>query len=90
MASKYHSITLCGGKSMMLSPTEKLSIPMEDACGILNDAVLRSSKDMIEFMYEDVKLTIYANGSIMFYHFTDFDTACAYADEIIGMLTGNA
>ncbi len=90
MASKYHSITLCGGKSMMLSPTEKLSIPMEDACGILNDAVLRSSKDMIEFMYKDVKLTIYANGSIMFYHFTDFDTACAYADEIIGMLTGNA
>jgi hypothetical protein len=90
MASKYHSITLCGGKSMMLSPTEKLSIPMEDAGGILNDAVLRSSKDMIEFMYEDVKLTIYANGSIMFYHFTDFDTACAYADEIIGMLTRNA
>ncbi len=90
MASKYHSITLCGGKSMMLSPTEKLSIPMEDACGILKDAVLRSSKDMIEFMYEDVKLTIYANGSIMFYHFTDFDTACAYADEIIGVLTGNA
>ena len=90
MASKYHSITLCGGKSMMLNPAEKTSIPMEDACGILNDAVLRSSKDMIEFMYEGVKLTIYANGSIMFYHFTDFDTACAYADEIIGILTGNA
>ncbi len=90
MASKYHSITLCGGKSMMLSPTEKLSIPMEDACGILKESVLRSSKDMIEFMYKDIKLTIYPNGSIMFYHFTDFDTACAYADEIIGMLTGNA
>ena len=71
---------------MMLNPSERLSIPMEDACEILKD-VLRSSKDMIEFMYNDVKITIYPNGSIMFYHFTDFDTACQYADEIIGLLT---
>ncbi len=72
---------------MMLNPSSKISIPMEDACEILKESVLRSSKDMIEFMYRDVKLTIYPNGSIMFYHFTDFDAACTYADEIFGLLT---
>ncbi len=88
MTGKYHTIMLCGGQSMMLNPSVRPVIPMADACGILKDSVLRSSKDMIEFMYKDVKLTIYPNGSIMFYHFTDFDAACTYADEIIGMLTG--
>ena len=72
---------------MMLNPPSKLSLPLEHACEILKDTVLRSSKDMIEFVYRDIKITIYPNGSIMFYHFTDFDAACTYADEIIGLIT---
>ena len=88
MANKYHTIMLCGGQSMMLNPSVRPTISMDDACRILKDSVLRYSKDMIEFMYRDVKITVYPNGSIMFYHFTDFNTACVYADEIIDRLTG--
>ena len=79
---------LCGGQSMMLTPSVKPVFAMDDAQKILGDSVLRASEDMIEFMYRDVKITVYPNGSIMFYHFTDFDTACVYADEIINKLTG--
>ena len=88
MANKYHTIMLCGGQSMMLNPSVRPTIQMDHACEILKDSVLRSSKDMIEFVYRDVKLTVYPNGSIMFYHFTDFDAACVIADEIIDKLTG--
>ena len=72
---------------MMLNPSPKPSISIDHAREILKDTALRSSKDMIEFVYKDIKLTIYPNGSIMFYHFTDFDAACTYADEIIGLIT---
>lgn len=73
---------------MMLNPSPKPSFSMDDACEILKDTAERTSKDMIEFMYKDIKLTLYPNGSIMFYHFTDFDAACGYANDVISRLTG--
>lgn len=78
---------LCGGQSMMLAPSEKPSIDMGYATEILKDSVLRSSEDMIEFMYNDVKLTLYPNGSIMFYYFTDLEVASAYATEVTSLVT---
>ena len=87
MANKYHTIMLCGGQSMMLNPSVRPTISMDDACEILKDSVLRSSKDMIEFMYDDVKLTLYTNGSLMFYHFIDLEKATEYADEVLAKIT---
>ena len=73
---------------MMLSPSEIYKMDLEAVAKGLDCEILRSNKDMVEFMYKGIKLTLYPNGSIMFYHFTDFDTACVYADEIIDKLTG--
>ena len=73
---------------MMLTPSEKPSFEMSSAAIALGDSVIRASDDMIEFMFHDVKLTLYQNGSIMFYHFTDFDIACSYADDVIGLISG--
>ena len=69
---------------MMLSPSERLDIDLMTVSASFVD-VLRVSKDMMEFMFRDVKITLYPNGSVMFYHFTDLDVARSYADEVIGM-----
>ena len=82
----YHITMLCGGKSMMLAPSERRSFDLKAAAGLLGESVLRSSDDMLEFMYRDVKITIYPNGSVMFYHFTDADAAKCYAKELSEMI----
>ena len=69
---------------MMLSPSDRLDIDLMAVSASFDD-VLRVSKDMMEFMFRDVKITLYPNGSVMFYHFTDLDVARSYADEVIGM-----
>ena len=80
---KYYITMLCGGQSMMLSPSERSKFDTLEVSRILGDRVLRASKDMVEFMYKDVKLTLYPNSSIMFYHFTDLEIAYTYADEVL-------
>lgn len=85
---RYHITMLCGGKSMMLTPSDPPVFGMDHARGVMGDSVLRSSEDMLEFLFHDVKITIYTNGSLMFYHFTDAETSYAYADEIIAKITG--
>lgn len=69
---------------MMLSPSERLDIDLMAVSASFDD-VLRVSKDMMEFMFRDVKITLYPNGSVMFYHFTDLEAGRSYADEVIGM-----
>ena len=86
-AVRYFTTMLCGGKSMMLTPSVKPVFAMDDAQKVLGDSVLRASEDMIEFMYNDVKLTLYTNGSLMFYHFIDLEKATEYADEIRARIT---
>ena len=85
---RYHITMLCGGQSMMLSPSERSKFDTLKVSEIIGDRVLRATKDMVEFMYNDVKLTLYPNSSIMFYHFTDLDVAHTYADEVLEMAKG--
>ena len=80
---KYHVAMLCGGESMMLSPSDGTKIDMTSMAKEFGDSVLRANKDMIEFMFKGIKLTLYPNGRIMFYHFTDLESAKCYADEIM-------
>ena len=74
---------------MMLSPSEIYKMDLEAVAKGLDCEILRSNKDMVEFMYKGIKLTLYPNGSIMFYHFTDLDDAYSYADEILTKINGN-
>ena len=70
---------------MMLSPSERPEFDLLEVSKELGE-VLQATKDMVEFMYKDVKLTLYPNASIMFYHFTDSEVAHSYADEIMAMI----
>lgn len=67
---------------MMLSPSERYDIDLISVSGSFDD-VQRVSKDMMEFMYRGIKITLYPNGSVMFYHFTDLEKGRLYADEVI-------
>ena len=68
---------------MMLSPSERQDIDLMSVSGSFDD-VMRVSKDMMEFMHRGIKVTLYPNGSVMFYHFTDLEKGRMYADEVIG------
>ena len=72
---------------MMLSPSEKIEFDILGVSKEFED-VLQATKDMVEFMYNDVKLTLYPNSSIMFYHFTDSKVAFTYADEVLELANG--
>ena len=78
---------LCGGKSMMLAPLTPYDIDLLHSADVLGHCVLRSSEEMLEFMYEDIKLTLYRNGNLMFYHYTDIEHGYKIADMVLGMLT---
>ena len=82
---RYQITMLCGGESMMLTPSERSEFDILEVSKGFDD-VLRATKDMVEFMYKDVKLTLYPNSNIMFYHFTDLEIANSYADEILAMI----
>ena len=69
---------------MMLAPSDRFDIDLVRASEVLGD-VIRSSDEMLEFMYEGIKLTLYPNGSLMFYHFNDVDEGHVIADDVLRM-----
>ena len=73
---------------MMLSPLKRPKFDIMSVSNELGGGVLRASKDMVEFMHDGVKLTLYPNASLLFYHFTDLEIANSYADEIMAILEG--
>ena len=70
---------------MMLAPSDRFDIDLVRASEVLGD-VIRSSDEMLEFMYEGIKLTLYPNGSLMFYHFNDVDKGYIIADNVLRLV----
>lgn len=83
---KFHVTMLCGGKSMMLTPSEAVAVDLTEAEKRVTD-VVKSSSEMLEFMYHDIKVTIYTSGNVFFYHFIDKPKAFEYAEEILKLVT---
>ncbi|MGN1044825.1 MAG: hypothetical protein ACI4Q9_02565 [Candidatus Methanomethylophilaceae archaeon] len=79
----YTLTVLCGGKSLMLVPRSPMDLDPSVHVKGLGAEVMRASPEMAEFMYRDVKITLYSNGGLMFYHLSDADVAETYADEIL-------
>ena len=71
---------------MMLSPSERPDMDFASVPASLKGRVLRSTEDMIEFMHNDVKMTLYPNGSVMFYKFNDPEIAERYADDLMSTI----
>ena len=74
---------------MMLAPSTPYDIDLVFASNLLGDSVLRASDEMLEFMFEGIKLTLYRNGNVMFYHFNDVDRGYVIADRVLDMVCAN-
>lgn len=85
---KFHITMLCGGQSMMLTPSDTYKIDLDSIKEKL-PGVIKSSKDMLEFMYKGIKITLYTSGSVFFYHFIDKEKAFVYAEEILLIVNGS-
>ncbi len=72
---------------MMLAPSVAYDIDLIHASEILVQSVLRASEEMVEFMFDGIKLTLYASGSLMFYHFNDPDAGYDICDRVLPMVT---
>ena len=79
---KYGIVRMCEGKSLMLTPTEKICINMDRVENILS-ATSRFEDEFVKIDWNDTPVTIYSNGSMLFYHLTDKDVAESYATKIL-------
>ena len=70
----------------MLAPSVAYDIDLIHASEILAQFVLRASEEMVEFMFDGIKLTLYSNGSLMFYHFNDPDVGYDVCDRVLAMV----
>ena len=87
MCARYHLTVLCGGKSMMLAPSVAYDIDLIHASDVLAQSVLRASEEMVEFMFDGIKLTLYSNGSLMFYHFNDPVAGYDICDRVLSLVS---
>ena len=79
---KYGAVRMCEGKSLMLTPAEVVDIDMnlvEEMYPLLS----RFENDFVKIDWKGVPVTIYSNGSMLFYHLADKDIAERYAIDII-------
>ena len=79
---------LCGGKALMAASHELMDIDLELASKTLKDLGPVKSKDdmMLVIEWNDIELTIYPQGNIMFHPLSDKGLAIKYATEILERL----
>ncbi len=78
---RFAMIRLCGGASAMLTPDRKIAIDL-GKCNAIGD-IIASNAEYIQFMWKGVRVTLYSNGSILFYHFIDEEKSRGYASDIL-------
>jgi len=85
---RYTVTRLCGGKALMASPRENITVDMERAYGILSKIGDMGSADdmMIVMSWRGMEVTVYSQGKVMFHPLDDRNTAVSYADEILSMI----
>lgn len=75
---------------MMLVPSVKYDLDLKAASELLDFTMIRCCDEMIEFLHDDIKLTLYSNGSLMFYHFIDIERGYSIADEVLETISSNS
>jgi len=85
---RYTVTRLCGGKALMVSPRDIVSIDMERAYGILSNIGDMKSMDEMMFVmsWKGMEVTVYSQGKIMFHPLDDRDTAVSYANDLLDMI----
>jgi len=86
---KFSIARLCGGKALMVSPDTDLQIDIKNAASVLSGIGVIKEKDdlMIIMSWNDMEVTVYTQGKIMFHPLSDRDTAVKHASYLIGIMS---
>ena len=87
---RYSITQLCGGKALMVTPRETLTVDMKKAFTVLSGmGEIKSHDDLMVLMkWKGMEVTLYPQGKVMFHPLDDKNAVIVYANEILGALIG--
>lgn len=76
---------LCGGKALMAASKDVLDLDMERAEKVMSERGPVKSRDdmMLVSQWNEMEVTVYPQGKVMFFPLADKDKAVEYATDII-------
>ena len=76
---------LCGGKALMAASKDVLDLDMEKAEKVMAERGPVKSRDdmMLVSQWNEMEVTVYPQGKVMFFPLEDKDKAVEYATDII-------
>ena len=76
---------LCGGKALMAASKDVLDLDMERAEKVMAERGPVKSRDdmMLVSQWNEMEVTVYPQGKVMFFPLADKDKAVEYATDII-------
>ena len=76
---------LCGGKALMAASKDVLDLNMEKAEEVMAERGPVKSRDdmMLVSQWNEMEVTVYPQGKVMFFPLADKDKAVEYATDII-------
>ena len=76
---------LCGGKALMAASKDVLDLNMEKAEKVMAERGPVKSRDdmMLVSQWNEMEVTVYPQGKVMFFPLADKDKAVEYATDII-------
>ena len=82
---RFQITRLCGGKALMCASREVMDLDMEKARTVLEfRGEVKSFDEMMAVsQWNEMEVTLYPQGKVMFYPLSDKDKAVEYATEII-------
>jgi hypothetical protein len=87
---RFQITRLCGGKALMCTSRDIMSLDMEKARTVLESrGEVKSFDEMMAVStWNEMEVTLYPQGKVMFYPLSDKDKAVEYATEIISEIQG--
>lgn len=82
---RFQITRLCGGKALMCASRDPLSLDMERARAVLESrGEVKSFDEMMAVsQWNEMEVTLYPQGKVMFFPLSDKDKAVEYATEIL-------
>ena len=74
---------LCGGQDLVLTPDRKIPVDCDRVFVQMKSSYTRGARDSARFDWNDIMVTVYPAGSIMFSFFNDRVKAEEYARMIL-------
>ena len=82
---RFQITRLCGGKALMCTPRDMMSLDMSKAEKVMSakGEIVSSGDMMLVSKWNGMEVTLYLQGKVMFFPLSDKDLAVRYATEIL-------